>query len=149
MLSRVLAALLLCAVVHIASAADGWTTDYEKALAKAKAENKLVLLDFTGSDWCGPCIALSKNVFSKSDFASYAKKHFILVEIDYPMTKKLPAALKAQNSKLKKQYGIDQKGFPTVIAIKPDGSVVGEFGGYNGEGPADIIARLEKWRTGT
>ena len=131
MMFRILAALLLCAFVRLAPAADGWMTDYEKALAKAKAENKLVLLDFTGSDWCGPCIALAKNVFSKPEFASYAKKHFILVEIDYPMTKKLPPALKEQNSKLKKKYGIDQKGFPTVIAIKPDGSVVGEFGGYS------------------
>lgn len=147
---RLLPALLaFLALLLPVTAAEGWSSDYAKALAKAKAENKLVLLDFTGSDWCGPCIALAKNAFSKPEFLAYAQKHFILVEIDYPVTKKLPPATKAQNSQLKKQYAIDQKGFPTVILIKPDEKTVGEFNGYRGEGAKEIIDKIEKLRTGS
>ncbi|OAI43438.1 hypothetical protein AYO41_00065 [Verrucomicrobia bacterium SCGC AG-212-E04] len=137
--------LVTCAVAS--APASEWQTNYEKALATAKTENKLVLLDFTGSDWCGPCIALKKNVFSQAKFLEYAKKHFVLVEIDYPQKSVLADDLKQQNEKLKKQYGIDRKGYPTVIVVNSEGKIIGEFNGYDGEGPADIIARLEKWRS--
>ncbi len=137
--------VLGCAVATVS--ASEWQTNYEKALATAKAENKLVLLDFTGSDWCGPCIALKKNVFSQPKFLEYTAKHFVLVEIDYPRKAVLSDELKAQNKKLEIQYGIEEKGFPTVIVVNPDGKIMGEFTGYDGEEPADIIARLEKWRS--
>ena len=61
-----------------AFAAGEWETDYGKALEKAKAENKRVLLDFTGSDWCGPCIQFRKRVLSRPDFAAYAAKRYPL-----------------------------------------------------------------------
>ena len=126
-----------------AFAAAGWETDYEKAVAKAKAENKRVLLDFNGSDWCGPCIEMRKRVFSNRDFAAYAAKNLILVDVDYPQRKKQSAELKKQNEKLGKQYGIDEKGFPTVILLDPAGKVLREFTGYDGEGSADVIAWIE------
>lgn len=148
MKTRVLSCLVLvlgCAVATVS--ASEWQTNYEKALATAKAENKLVLLDFTGSDWCGPCIALQKNVFSQPKFIEYATKHFVLLEVDYRVKTPMPDELSKQNEKLKLQYGIDKKGYPTVIAITPEGKIIGEFCGYDGEGPDDIIARLEKWRS--
>ncbi len=126
--------------------AEEWQTDYDKALATAKAENKRVLLDFTGSDWCGPCIALKKKVFTQPDFADYAAKNFVLVEVDYPNKKVLPDAVKQQNERLKKQYGIEDKGFPTIVVLGPDGKVLGEFSGYRGEGPAEFIAKVDKMR---
>src|SRR4051794_39346649 len=88
-------------------AAAAWETDYAKALEKAKAQNKRVFLDFTGSDWCGPCIQLRKEVFSRPEFTTYATKSLILVEIDYPQRKTQSAELKKQNEKLARQYGID------------------------------------------
>ena len=75
---------LVFALASSALAGAEWQTDYARALEKAKAENKRVLLDFTGSDWCGPCIELRKRVLSRPDFAAYAEKNLILVEIDYP-----------------------------------------------------------------
>ena len=120
-----------------------WETDYGKAVEKAKAENKRVLLDFTGSDWCGPCIELRKRVFSQPDFAAYAKKNLILVEIDYPQRKKQTDALKNQNETLAKEYGIDAKGFPTIVVLDPAGKVAREFSGYDGETAADFIAWIE------
>jgi thioredoxin-related protein len=102
-----------------AIAAD-WENDYAKALQRAKAENKHVLLDFTGSDWCGPCIQLRKQVFSRPEFSSYAQKNLILVEVDYPQRKKQSTELKKQNEKLAKRYDIDEKGYPpSCCSIQP------------------------------
>lgn len=134
--------LFIC-LTSCAFAAADWETDYEKALAKAKAENKRVFLDFTGSDWCGPCIDLRKRVLSSTEFAAYAAKNLVLVEIDYPQRKKQSAELKKQNEKVGKQYGIDEKGFPTIVLLDPAGKVIREFTGYDGEPSADIIAWIE------
>jgi protein disulfide-isomerase len=133
---------LLLATVALLSA-DEWQTDYAKALATAKEQNKQVLLDFTGSDWCGPCIELRKRVFSQAEFRKYADKNLIFVEVDYPQRKKQSADLKSQNEKLAKQYGIDEKGYPTIVLLDPNGKTVREFNGYSGEGVADIIAWIE------
>jgi thioredoxin-related protein len=147
MQTRVLSCLV--AVLGLIAAtvrAEEWQTDYDKALATAKAENKRVLLDFTGSDWCGPCIALKKRVFTQPEFAEYAGKNFVLVEVDYPNKKAQPDDVKQQNERLKKQYGIEDKGFPTIVVLGSDGKVLGEFSGYRGEGPADFIAKVDKMR---
>ena len=141
--------LLLIGCVFLASnaVAGDWQTDYEAALATAKATKKNVLLDFTGSDWCGPCIQMKKAVFSKSAFLNYAKQHLVLVEIDYPRTKTLPEQLKKQNDRLLYQYEIDKSGYPTVILLDPDGKPLGQLEGYAGERPGDVIAWIEKLRT--
>ena len=79
--------LMWLAVVSMSAgvfAADGWETDFAKASAKAKAEGKHILIDFSGSDWCGWCIKLDKEVFSKKAFKSYAKENLILVLADFP-----------------------------------------------------------------
>src|SRR5262249_48339706 len=136
--------LFLSALSVPALWADEWQTNYDNALAAAKSENKRVLLDFTGSDWCGPCIALNKKVFTQQEFRDYAAKNLILVEVDYPKRKELAEALKQQNEKLMKQYGID--GFPTIIVLGPDGKIAGRFTGYGGEGPAEFIAKIDKLR---
>src|SRR4051812_15804685 len=133
---------LLLATCAAAVAGD-WQTDYAKALETARAQNKQILLDFTGSDWCGPCIALRKRVFSSSAFRAYADKNLVVVEIDYPQQKKQSAQLKNQNDKLGKQYGIDDKGFPTVVLLDPAGKMVREFSGYDGATTADVIAWIE------
>src|SRR5215212_11563458 len=134
--------ILLFALLETAAAAD-WQTDYAKALQLAKAQNKRVLLDFTGSDWCPPCIALRKRVFSSAEFGAYAQKNLILVELDFPQRKEQSAQLKSQNEKLSSQYGIDEKGFPTVILVDPSGKVLREFTGYDGESVAETIAWIE------
>lgn len=134
--------IFVLSAARLISAAE-WQTDYAKALAEAKAQNKRVLLDFTGSDWCGPCIQLKKKAFSRPEFESYAEKNLILVEIDYPQRKKQSAALVKQNENLSKQYGIDEKGFPTLVLLDPAGKIIREMSGYDGETAADIIAWAE------
>ena len=144
MLNRafLLAALVLWAGCYAASGAD-WQTDYGKALGMAKAQNKRLLLSFTGSDWCPPCIALRKQVFSRPEFRAYAQKNLILVEADFPKRKKQPAELRGQNEKLAVRYGIEEKGFPTIVLLNPAGKVLRELTGYEGEPPAGIIAWIE------
>jgi protein disulfide-isomerase len=117
-----------------------WLTDLPKAQAQAKKENKLVMLDFTGSDWCGWCIRLNKEVFSKSEFADYAKKNLVLVEVDFPRRKELSAELAKANKALQEKYKIE--GYPTIIVLNGDGKQVGEL--HYMDSPKKFIAELEK-----
>jgi thioredoxin-related protein len=88
-------------------------------------------------------MALRKQVFSTPAFQAYAQKNLILVEVDYPQRKKQPAGVKSQNEKLSKDYGIDDKGFPTIILLDPAGKTVREFSGYDDANTADLIAWIE------
>jgi len=123
----------------------GWITSYDQGQQEAKANNKLVLLDFTGSDWCGWCILLDREVFSKPQFKEYASKNLVLVEVDFPKMKPMSDAIKAQNVRLAERYQI--QAFPTIIVLNGNGQVVGELGYMQG-GPEAFIAVLEKLRKG-
>ena len=140
-------ALVLALAATVSRGAE-WRMDYDKALAEAKASNKYVLLDFNGSDWCGPCIEMKKVVFSKPAFLKYASKSLILVDVDYPQRKKLPDSVTKQNERLAKQYDIERSGYPTVVLLDPSGKVLGRLEGYSGETPADVIAWVEKAKKG-
>jgi len=108
--------------VAFANTPAGWTTDLEKAFEKAKAEKKSVLVEFTGSDWCPPCIAMRKNVFTKKEFVDEASKKFVLVELDFPNGDK---AMKEKNQPYAERYNIE--GFPTVILFTPEGKEFTRF----------------------
>src|SRR6516165_8692992 len=100
-MKRLLVALISgCVLANAIADEAGWLTDLPKAQAKAKAENKLVLMDFNGSDWCPPCKALRKNVLSTKEFEDYAKKNLVLVDVDFPRSKELPANQKKANEAL-------------------------------------------------
>jgi thioredoxin-related protein len=146
-------ALLLSVVAGLAVLTSGvrageleWHTDLAKAQAQAKAGNKRVLINFTGSDWCGFCIKLQREVFTTAEFQDYAKKNLVLVEADFPRKKTLPAELKAANDKLKQQYKVT--GFPTLVVLRGDGSKLGEMVGYGGGGPKAVIAKLDGLKGG-
>lgn len=121
-----LAAVTLGTAAMVSSAfsreLEGWSTDLEKAFVQAKKEKKPLLVEFTGSDWCPPCIAMRKNVFSKKEFIDAASKNFILVELDFPNGDK---ELKEKNEPYAKKYEIE--GFPTVILFNPDGKEFDRF----------------------
>src|SRR5690349_17765328 len=96
--------LTACAALQTFAAKAEWLTDLPQAQAKAKTENKLVLIDFTGSDWCGWCIKFNKEVLSTPEFAEYAAKNLVLVELDFPRKKQQPAQLKKANKALQEKY---------------------------------------------
>jgi thiol-disulfide isomerase/thioredoxin len=124
-----------------AIAAAQWTTDYAAALRQAKTEKKKVFLFFTGSDWCGWCKKLDREILGTSDFKAYASTNFILVKLDFPRGISQSPQLKATNQKLAQQYGIE--GYPTVIVLNSDGKNVGQLGYMEG-GPKPFIGELRK-----
>jgi len=132
-------------VAAVAAAKPGWLTSYDQAQKEAQAKNRLLLMDFTGSDWCGWCIMLDKEVFSKPEFKDYASKNLVLLELDFPRMKKMPPEVLAQNEKLAVKYGI--QGFPTVVVFDSTGKPLGALG-YQAGGPQAFIAELEKLRKG-
>jgi protein disulfide-isomerase len=124
-----------------AEAHDAWLTDFEAA-KKLAAERKLpILADFSGSDWCGWCIKLDKEVFSKKSFQEYAAGNVVLFLADFPSRKQLPDKVKAQNEKLVELYGI--RGFPTVLLLDATGKVLGRTG-YQRGGPEAYVKHLKK-----
>src|SRR4051812_7393517 len=137
--------LFTALVVGPASAKPGWLTDIKEAQEQAKSGKKLLLVDFTGSDWCGWCIKLNREVFSKPEFKDYATKNLVLLEVDFPRAKVLPDPVKRQNQQLANEYQI--QGFPTIVVLDSEGHKVGELGYMEGGAPA-FIAELEKFRKG-
>lgn len=105
-----------------------WPTDVAAAQKKAQAENKSLLLFFTGSDWCGYCIKLEEAVLTKEGTTEKISEKFVPVVLDFPAKKEIPAELKAQNDALKKQLGI--RGFPTLMAVDPDLLPFGQIVGF-------------------
>jgi protein disulfide-isomerase len=124
-----------------ASAKSGWLTNYAEAQQEAKSQHKLLLMDFTGSDWCGWCIMLDKEVFSKPEFKEYASKNLVLFEADFPRRKEIPEETMAQNQRLAQKYQI--QGFPTIVVLDSSGKELAQLGYVRG-GPAAFIAQLEK-----
>jgi len=121
-----------------------WATDYKKAQEEAKNNKKLLLLNFTGSDWCGWCIKLDREIFSKPEFKDYASKNLVLLTIDFPRSKSQPSTIRQQNQELAQQYQIEA--FPTIIVLNGDGRKVWEYPGYFPDGADAFIAQLEKLR---
>ena len=124
-----------------AEASDEWLTSYDKAVEEATATGKLILADFSGSDWCGWCIKLKNEVFDKSEFKKWAKENVVLLEVDFPRRTPQPTELKQQNQQLMQKYGI--RGFPTVLFLQADGSVAGRMGYLSG-GPGKWTERAQQ-----
>jgi thioredoxin-related protein len=125
-----------------AEAQSDWLHDYNKAQEEAKANHKLLFLNFTGSDWCGWCIKLDKDIFSKPQFKDYAHNNLVLVELDFPRRKSQPTEERKQNVQLAQQYEV--LGFPTIVVLNSSGQKVWQFDGYFPGGPEAFIAQLQK-----
>ncbi|MFT4538154.1 MAG: thiol-disulfide isomerase/thioredoxin [Planctomycetota bacterium] len=120
-----------------------WLADFDQAAALARKEGKNVLVDFTGSDWCGWCIRLHKEVFDHEEFLVAAKKNFVLTALDFPRAEALKAKVPnpRRNEELKSKYEVS--GFPTILLLTPDGELLGRTG-YEAGGPKPYVASLEK-----
>ena len=128
---------------HGTSPDENWGTNLEAALTKAKTANKMVFVDFTGSDWCPPCKALKKNVFNSDEFKAYAKKHLVLVELDFPRDKsKVTKEQAAYNREQAKAFAV--RGYPTVILMDADGKELTKKVGFGRTSAEKYIAALSK-----
>ena len=132
--------------VTSARAGSAWETDYKKAQEEAKANHKLVLLNFTGSDWCGWCIQLDRAILSKPQFKDYATKNLVLVELDFPRRKAQSVELRKQNQELAERYQVE--GFPTLVVLNGEGKTVWRYDGYYDGGIPAFLAELDKVRKG-
>ena len=104
-----------------------------------------MLLDFTGSDWCGWCIKLDTEVFSTEEFRKYATEKLVLVKIDFPKKKKLSPEQKRQNASLASKFGVE--GFPTLIILSYNGKQLGRMG-YRPGGPGPFLQQLNSLTNG-
>jgi thioredoxin-related protein len=135
---------LIASIATVTAAGDEWMTDYEAAKKKAAAENKDLLVDFTGSDWCGWCIKLVDEVFKHDVFKQGVADKFVLVELDFPKDKsKLSEATQKQNAGLQAKYGI--KGFPTILLLDAKGRPFARTG-YQAGGPENYLSHLDELR---
>lgn len=119
-----------------------WQDNLEKALAQAKKENKAVLVNFTGSDWCIWCKRLAGEVFDKKEFETYAKKNLILVKLDFPQAVEQTMETKVYNNNLAQRFGI--QGFPTILLFNSTGKLVLRTG-YQPGGPTNYVKHLKSY----
>jgi protein disulfide-isomerase len=136
--------VMVAALAVFTASAGEWLTDLAKGQEQAKKENKLVLMDFTGSDWCGWCIKFKKDVLDTKEFKDYADKNLVLVEVDFPHNKAQSAELKKANEALGSKYGVD--GYPTFVVLDAAGKEVGRQVGYSKGGPSAFITKLEGYK---
>ena len=130
-----------------AQAAEGWLVDFEKAKAQAAKEEKSILMEFTGSDWCPPCKALTANVLSKDVFKTEMPKNFVLLKLDSPRDKSKQTPEEIEQYKvLSAKYGI--QGVPTIFLADAKGRPYYQTVGYSGD-PADKYVANLKEQLGT
>ena len=136
-------ALMIAALPALAG--PKWYTDLDEAKAVAAKENKPLLVDFTGSDWCGYCIKLHAEVFDKPEFEAFAK-NYVLVELDFPSKKPQPPEEKAKNKATQAKFGVS--GFPTVLLLDAKtGEAYGRQSGYGpGSGPKAYLEKLSAFK---
>ena len=132
--------MLFLGLVSVRAEAN-WATDFAKAQADAKSAHKLLLVNFSGSDWCGWCKRLEAEVFSKPEFEHYAKDNLVLVMADFPRRKPLSDEVRKQNYALAERFQVE--GFPTIVILNGDGKQVGQLG-YMPGGPEAFIGELKK-----
>lgn len=118
-----------------------WMTDFKAAQALAAKEKKPLLVSFSGSDWCGWCIKLDKEVFHQPEFAKWAAEHFVMFQADFPRRAPQSRELKMQNAALAEQFRVE--GFPTVVLLRPDGRAFATTG-YRPGGAKAYIAHLQE-----
>jgi protein disulfide-isomerase len=134
--------LAFCAASTFAFAGElNWYTSMEKAKEAARKDNKAILVNFTGSDWCGWCIRLDKEVFTKAAFKDYAEKNLVLLKLDFPKYKSIPADQERANWQLKNKYKI--QGFPTILLVDHNEQVLLRTG-YKRGGPESYVAHLKE-----
>ena len=117
-----------------------WLTDVAEAKKQAAERHVPILADFSGSDWCGWCKKLDKEVFSQEAFQNFAQTNLVLLLVDFPRSKPQPPRLIAQNEELQRRFRVE--GFPTVLLLDADGK---EFArtGYKPGGAEAYIEHLK------
>jgi thioredoxin-related protein len=134
--------LLLLSLSALISARAQVEPDPEKAFREARQSGRQILLVFSGSDWCLPCIHFEKNILTDSAFRQFAGQRFVVLQADFPQRKKIPAQVKAQYETLAGQFNAEGA-FPKIILLTSDKALLAVLP-YTGQSPADFIGEVRK-----
>ncbi|WP_316785228.1 thioredoxin family protein [Pedobacter frigiditerrae] len=137
--------LLIITAIALSLLTTKWEPNFETAKKTAKEKNELILLNFSGSDWCGPCIRMHKEIFDDAAFSKMAEQNLVMVNADFPRNKKnqLPANIKKQNEALADQYNPTGK-FPYTVLLNAEGKVIKAWEGLPDETPNQFTAAIKQ-----
>ncbi|MEO1435302.1 MAG: thioredoxin family protein [Bacteroidota bacterium] len=135
--------LFLLPLAGYHSESNLWKADLGEAIESAKADDKQILMVFSGSDWCRPCIKLRQEILDHSSFQAFAEHELVLLEVDFPRARKnrLPAEQTAKNEALAERYN-PQGAFPRMVLLEADQTVLGQIQ-YLSDDPADLIQQIK------
>jgi len=136
-------------ILLLLAAQPNWHYDFTQALSEAKNEDKAIILNFAGSDWCGPCIKMTRDIFEKESFISYAEDHLVLVRADFPRSKKnqLDPKQVKHNEALAEKYNPQGK-FPLTLLLDANGKVLRTWDGFKSGTPDEFIQQVEHTLSG-
>ena len=136
--------IAIVALISLSFTTAQWQADFEKAKQTAKEKHELILLNFSGSDWCGPCIRMRREIFDNTSFLSVADNNLVMVNADFPRNKKNQPdkAIKKQNEALADKYNPEGK-FPYTLLIDPSGKVVKAWDGLPEEDAIKFSAEVK------
>lgn len=132
--------MFVCLISAAFAAEEGWLTDFEQAKKEAAEKNRPILVDFSGSDWCGWCIKLESEVFSKKEFNDFAKDSLVLLQVDFPRRKEQTDEQKHANETLARRYAV--QGLPTVLLLDAEGKELARTG-YRPGGAENYVKHLK------
>lgn len=137
--------LLIASTIVLSLLFPKWEPNFEQAKKTAKEKNELILLNFSGSDWCGPCIRMHQEIFGDATFLKMAEQNLVMVNADFPRNKKnqLSAAIKKQNEALADQFNPSGK-FPFTVLITADGKIVKTWDGLPNENAAQFTSGIKQ-----
>ena len=123
-----------------------WLGDFNEAKTEAVQQHKLILINFSGSDWCGPCIRLRKEILESDAFVNYAAGHLVLVRADFPRQKKnqLSPEQVNMNGALADKYNADGK-FPYTLLVDENGKVLYQWDGFPNESAEQFITQIDQF----
>lgn len=124
---------------------SNWLANYDEAKKTATSQDRLILLNFSGSDWCMPCMRLEKSIFASSEFKSFAEANLVLLNADFPRRKKnrLSESQTAHNEQLAKSFN-PQGSFPRTLVLNADGKIIGQVMNKTDQ-PADFIKQINQF----
>ncbi|MGZ3895085.1 MAG: thioredoxin family protein [Flavisolibacter sp.] len=135
--------LLYCLSFHLLGASP-WLHDLGEAKALSKEKHQLILLNFSGSDWCSGCIKMDKEIFGSAVFQEFADQHLVLLNADFPRSRKnsLPKELQKNNEALAEKYN-GEGVFPFTVLLDSDGTVLKKWSGYYEKGAENFINEIK------
>ncbi|MEO5909717.1 MAG: thioredoxin family protein [Pelobium sp.] len=136
--------LLSILILSFFAIGNTWVLDFNNAETQARETHKMILINFFGSDWCGPCIRTHREIFEKEAFENYAKDSLVLVRADFPRLKKnqLPAEQLKKNNELALKYN-PEGDFPLTLLVNEEGKVIKEWKGFPNVSPEEFVNQIK------